>query len=580
MGPVPTPEDQVNDLLQNLKVEPRGKKSEFPELYAGQDGNISDSSGDASVSSGDFLSNTHEVNPDSSIFYSTNGYAAQGGTTDWEEYPRYVGLNGLDPALYNPESLVLSYGYASQPYGQYSPAPFYADGQLYGQSAFHFPAPVYHGQYHFVEVDPLKNDGSTGAIPTKNVQRPVAVMGPYIHYPMPVHNSRQDGRGGFEGLRATAPPWVDSRSSSHQRSSNKTQQEPAPAQKPGELGTGFPPLTRSALNSIGPGKGKRGNVDGRPVGKGGDSVEAEHNRAPRASKGKPQRIYPELQKKGSGGEGGENFVVSKEQYNKPDFSTSYSNAKFFIIKSYSEDDVHKSIKYGVWASTPNGNKRLDAAYKEAAGEFPIFLFFSVNGSGQFCGVAEMSGPMDFLRSVDFWQQDKWTGRFSVKWHFIKDITNGHFRHIILENNDNKPVTNSRDTQEVQLDQGLEMLRIFKNYNSSTSILDDFQYYENRQILMQEKRSRSSQKQQQQQQQDGATLLSKSTGDVVGAENLTDKTSASTSTENLTDNKLASTSAEGNATTTTAASASAAMQRKSYLHSLAGEKDAAANAIPV
>lgn len=72
----------------------------------------------------------------------------------------------------------------------------------------------------------------------------------------------------------------------------------------------------------------------------------------------------------------------------------------------------------------------------------------MNGSGQFVGLAEMTGPVDFKKTMDFWQQDKWTGFFPVKWHIIKDIFNSHLRHIILENNDNKPVTNSRDTQEV------------------------------------------------------------------------------------------------------------------------------------
>ena len=38
------------------------------------------------------------------------------------------------------------------------------------------------------------------------------------------------------------------------------------------------------------------------------------------------------------------------------FVETYSDAKFFVIKSYSEDDVHKSFKCNVWASTPNGNK--------------------------------------------------------------------------------------------------------------------------------------------------------------------------------------------------------------------------------
>lgn len=60
----------------------------------------------------------------------------------------------------------------------------------------------------------------------------------------------------------------------------------------------------------------------------------------------------------------------------------------------------------------------------------------------------MVGPVDFHKDMDFWQQDKWSGSFPLKWHLVKDVPNSTFRHIILENNENKPVTNSRDTQEV------------------------------------------------------------------------------------------------------------------------------------
>ena len=79
---------------------------------------------------------------------------------------------------------------------------------------------------------------------------------------------------------------------------------------------------------------------------------------------------------------GSTLVPEKELYNKVDFLDTYVEAKFFVIKSYSEDDVHKSIKYGVWASTVNGNKKLHSAYmesKEKASGCPVFLFFSVCG---------------------------------------------------------------------------------------------------------------------------------------------------------------------------------------------------------
>lgn len=87
---------------------------------------------------------------------------------------------------------------------------------------------------------------------------------------------------------------------------------------------------------------------------------------------------------GDGNEQG-NIVIYTDQYNKEDFSLDYENAKFFVIKSYSEDDVHKSIKYNVWSSTPHGNKKLESAYEDAqkiaaekSGVCPIFLFFSVS----------------------------------------------------------------------------------------------------------------------------------------------------------------------------------------------------------
>ncbi|KAL6970191.1 YT521-B-like domain [Sarracenia purpurea var. burkii] len=231
------------------------------------------------------------------------------------------------------------------------------------------------------------------------------------------------------------------------------------------------------------------------VNEGPDAL-SEQNRGPRTSKSKNHLAVKAYTTKAGESDAQGNIVIYTDQYNKDDFPLDYVNAKFFVIKSYSEDDVHKSIKYNVWSSTPNGNKKLQSAYEDAqrvaAGDprcCPVFMFFSVNASGQFCGVAEMTGPVDFHKDMDFWQQDKWSGSFPVKWHIIKDVPNSNFRHIILENNENKPVTNSRDTQEIKYKQGIEMLKIFKNYTLRTSLLDDFMYYENRQKIMQEEKAR-------------------------------------------------------------------------------------------
>ncbi|XP_072917914.1 YTH domain-containing family protein 1-like isoform X1 [Hemitrygon akajei] len=167
-------------------------------------------------------------------------------------------------------------------------------------------------------------------------------------------------------------------------------------------------------------------------------------------------------------------------YNPKDFDWNVKNGRVFIIKSYSEDDIHRSIKYSIWCSTEHGNKRLDSAYRSLAGKGPVYLLFSVNGSGHFCGVAEMKSAVDYGTCAGVWSQDKWKGKFDVKWIFVKDVPNNQLRHIRLENNDNKPVTNSRDTQEVPLEKAKQVLKIIATYKHTTSIFDDFSHYEKRQ----------------------------------------------------------------------------------------------------
>ncbi|XP_075069673.1 YTH domain-containing family protein 3 isoform X1 [Mixophyes fleayi] len=167
-------------------------------------------------------------------------------------------------------------------------------------------------------------------------------------------------------------------------------------------------------------------------------------------------------------------------YNPKDFDWSLKNGRVFIIKSYSEDDIHRSIKYSIWCSTEHGNKRLDAAYRSLNGKGPLYLLFSVNGSGHFCGVAEMKSVVDYNAYAGVWSQDKWKGKFEVKWVFVKDVPNNQLRHIRLENNDNKPVTNSRDTQEVPLEKAKQVLKIIATFKHTTSIFDDFAHYEKRQ----------------------------------------------------------------------------------------------------
>ena len=173
-------------------------------------------------------------------------------------------------------------------------------------------------------------------------------------------------------------------------------------------------------------------------------------------------------------------LQAENKYNPSKLSVDLNNARYFVIKSYAEDDIHRSIKYSIWTSTEHGNRRLDQAFKEQKGKGPIYLFFSVNGSGHFCGMAQMASQVDLDTITGIWAQDKWKGRFDVRWIYVKDVPNNQLRHIRLENNENKPVTNSRDTQEVFPDKGKQVVSVVHNYNHTTSIFDDFDHYEKKQ----------------------------------------------------------------------------------------------------
>lgn len=110
---------------------------------------------------------------------------------------------------------------------------------------------------------------------------------------------------------------------------------------------------------------------------------------------------------------------------------SENNSKFFVIKSFNEEDVHKAIKYSLWSSTKAGNKTLNEAFLNAkANNGEVYLFFSCNGSGRYIGVAKMLSEVNETKEFNYWTQDsKWQGLFDVEWIFIKDIPFKCFKMI-------------------------------------------------------------------------------------------------------------------------------------------------------
>ncbi|KAL3505573.1 hypothetical protein ACH5RR_030955 [Cinchona calisaya] len=494
---------------------------------------------------------------DQGLYYPTAtnyGYICTGFDSpgEWDDHHRDFGLDGQDiqyagaqnesfPFLY----YTPNYGYGQSPYNPYNP---YIPGAILGVDG------SYLGAQQYYTIPSYENPSSSPAFFPVVVQSRSDLIAnnttdPFIHTSTSTAN-RADGPGLKQNISTAssaftstllrpASPHINSltrgshgtqtsagsskRPVTHGNVTSSTSSRPASNQILRGGGTemldyvprgkAFPSPRRSKVAfPHGNGSSFGSTMHAQPTAeklhskflcerdlsdtKGGPDALTEQNRGPRVDKPKNQLTVKAYTTRAGDADAQGNIIIYADQYNKDDFQVDYISAKFFVIKSYSEDDVHKSVKYNVWSSTPNGNKKLNSAYEDAqriangdSGGCPVFLFFSVNASGQFCGVAEMTGPVDFHKDMDFWQQDKWSGGFPVKWHIIKDVPNPSFRHIILENNDNKPVTNSRDTQEVRYRNGIEMLKVFKNYISKTSLLDDFMYYENRQKSLQEEKAR-------------------------------------------------------------------------------------------
>lgn len=167
-----------------------------------------------------------------------------------------------------------------------------------------------------------------------------------------------------------------------------------------------------------------------------------------------------------------------------------ANSRFFVIKLYNFEQASKAYQSYSWSSTPKVNRKLANAYKTLGAAGKLFLFMSVNGSGKFCAVAEITsvGVRNNDLNIDSGdeegnervlkhgqrqktkQKNKQKGvekrkqdrtEFQLRWWRIIDIANKQLKHLRVPSNGNRPVTNSRDTQELPLDVGQAMLDIFQ-----------------------------------------------------------------------------------------------------------------------
>jgi hypothetical protein len=150
-----------------------------------------------------------------------------------------------------------------------------------------------------------------------------------------------------------------------------------------------------------------------------------------------------------------------------------------MIKSFTEEDVHKAIKYNLWTSSDSAMKTLDEAYNSKE---KVLLIFNSKQSGRLLGIAEMKSRVAFEKYFPLWTQDFQKGFFEIEWIYIKDIPYYLFKDVKILMNDGvaRPITFCRNAQEIPYESAKKSIEIIENYYNTNTILEHFEYYDIRQ----------------------------------------------------------------------------------------------------
>jgi len=108
----------------------------------------------------------------------------------------------------------------------------------------------------------------------------------------------------------------------------------------------------------------------------------------------------------------QNQQIQQQQRQRP------RRVRYFIIRSYNQENVDISINVGGWATTKHNEIKLNEAYATCD---EVRLVFSVNGSNCFQGYAVMCTPVGQYRSI-IWSNGKAFGNaFGVEWRCVFNL---------------------------------------------------------------------------------------------------------------------------------------------------------------
>ena len=145
----------------------------------------------------------------------------------------------------------------------------------------------------------------------------------------------------------------------------------------------------------------------------------------------------------------------------------FRDSRFFIVKSFNEENVMKSQETGVWSSLPVNQRIFEEAFIRHRN---VILFFSIVESGHFQGFARISSELKRNQEVNWVLSDSFKKRndkdpfngvlFHVDWICKERLAFGQTSHLFNELNSRKPVKIARDGQEVDSVTGERLALLF------------------------------------------------------------------------------------------------------------------------
>ena len=132
------------------------------------------------------------------------------------------------------------------------------------------------------------------------------------------------------------------------------------------------------------------------------------------------------------------------------------DARFFIIKSSNKENIEKSQKNSVWATTIPNQKKLNEAFSKNK----VILIFSANGTQSYQGYGIMTSYSSD-RPSNIWQIEtpiKLGGDFTVNWLCFCSLSFSKVKNLQNPKNNGDPVIKSRDCTELSPEIGMQLCK--------------------------------------------------------------------------------------------------------------------------